>query len=144
MEVLKVKRLTATAVLPARQTAGSAGYDLCADADLTIRPHERIKVPTGIAIAIGDGNVVGLVYARSGLAAKFGVAPINCVGVVDSDYRGELLVPLTNHGEEAFTIARGDRIAQLVLAPVYTPALVEVDELDETVRGAGGFGSTSK
>lgn len=144
MEILKVKRLTSTAVLPARQTAGSAGYDLCADADLVLRPRERVKVPTGIAIGIGDPNIVGLVYARSGLAAKFGIAPINCVGVVDSDYRGELLVPLTNHGTEDFVISRGDRIAQLVLAPVFTPALVEVDELDDTARGAGGFGSTSK
>ena len=145
METLRIKRLRPTAQLPARQTAGSAGYDLCADLTepLTLRPGGIAKVPTGLAIAIGDPSAVGLVYARSGLAAKHGIAPINCVGVIDSDYRGELLVPLTNHGGEAFTIQPGDRIAQLLLAPVFTPTLVEVDELDDTARGAGGFGSTA-
>lgn len=144
MEQVNIKRLRPSAQIPVRQTPGSAGYDLCADPDepLTLQPGEIVKVPTGLAIAIGDPHVVGLVYARSGLASKFGIAPINCVGVVDSDYRGELLVPLTNHGTAPFTIHAGDRIAQLVFAPVYTPELVETDELDDTQRGTGGFGST--
>lgn len=142
MEQLQVKRLTATALLPRRATAGSAGYDLCADEAVTIRPHEIVRVHTGLSIGIGDSRVVGLIYARSGLASKHGIAPINCVGVIDSDYRGELQVPLTNHSETPFEIRPGDRIAQLVLAPVYTPELIEVKELSETQRGEGGFGST--
>lgn len=146
METVCVKRLRPTARIPARQTEGSAGYDLCADLSepLVLQPGDIAKVPTGIAIAIADPGVAGLVYARSGIASKHGIAPINCVGVIDSDYRGELLVPLTNHGKEAFTIQHGDRIAQLIFAPVYTPVLEEVDELDETQRGAGGFGSTNR
>ena len=146
MNKIKVKRLRPTAQIPSRATDGSAGYDLHADLEqpLSIQPGEIKKVPTGIAIAIGDKSAVGLVYARSGLASKFGIAPINCVGVIDSDYRGELFVPLTNHGPEEYTIHPGDRIAQLVLAPIYTPALEEADSLDETDRGAGGFGSTNR
>lgn len=144
MNQLNVKRLTPTAKLPQRATSGSAGYDLCADLaePLELLPGERKKVPTGIAIGIGDAGIVGLVYARSGLSVKHGIAPINCVGVIDSDYRGELLVPLTNHGQEAYVIQPGERIAQLLLAPVFLPELVEVDELEETGRGTGGFGST--
>ena len=146
MNKMNVKRLRPTAQLPSRATGGSAGYDLHADLDapLSIRPGEIKKIPTGIAIAIGDNNAVGLVYARSGLASKFGIAPINCVGVIDSDYRGELLVPLTNHGMEEYVIRPGDRIAQLLLAPIYTPELEETDSLDETDRGDGGFGSTKR
>lgn len=143
MKTLKVKRLTETAKLPFRATEGSAGYDLCADEEVTIHPREAVRVKTGLAVSIGDPAVVGLVYARSGLAFRFGIAPINCVGVIDSDYRGELQVPLTNHGTAPYTIHPGDRIAQLVLAPVYTPEIEEVSELDETVRGEGGFGSTA-
>jgi len=142
MEALSVKRLTETALLPVRATAGSAGYDLCADEDVTLRPGEIRRVHTGIAIAIGDPRIVGLVYARSGLAVKYGVAPVNCVGVIDSDYRGELQVPLTNHGSETVRFSRGDRIAQLVLTPVFLPEIVEAAELDETPRSSGGFGST--
>ena len=143
-ETVAVKRLRPTARIPARQTPGSAGYDLCADLDepLTLAPGDIAKVPTGLAIALRDPHIAGLVYARSGIASKFGIAPINCVGVVDSDYRGELLVPLTNHGREPFTIQSGDRIAQLIFAPICTPELTETDTLDDTERGAGGFGST--
>lgn len=146
METVAIKRLRPTAQIPLRQTPGSAGYDLCADLTepMTLQPGEIRRVPTGVAISIADPGVVGLVYARSGIASKFGIAPINCVGVIDSDYRGELQVPLTNHGGEPYTIQSGDRIAQLVFAPIYTPALVEVDELDDTQRGTGGFGSTSR
>ena len=146
MDTLKVKRLRESATLPCRATRGSAGYDLFADLEkpLTLRPGDIVKIPTGIAIALPDETVVALVYARSGLASKFGIAPINCVGVVDSDYRGELLVPLTNHGREDYTIENGERIAQLLLNPIFTPTLTEVEELDDTERGEGGFGSTSR
>lgn len=146
MEHLKIKRLRESAKIPTRATRGSAGYDLFADLEhpLILRPGDIAKVPTGIAIALPNENTVALVYARSGLASKFGIAPINCVGVVDSDYRGELLVPLTNHGSEDYTIENGDRIAQLLLTPIFTPILDEVEDLDDTERGNGGFGSTSR
>ncbi len=141
-QVLQVKRLDPAARLPQRATAGSAGYDLCANEGVVIQPHQVARVKTGIAVAIGDPGLAGFVYARSGLASRHGIAPINCVGVIDSDYRGELQVPLTNHSDTPFEIQPGDRIAQLVLAPVCTPELREVPELDSTARGTGGFGST--
>lgn len=145
MKTLSVKRLTDTARLPMRQTSGSAGYDLYADVEeLTIQPGEICRVPTGIAVAIGDVHAAAFIYARSGIASKFGVSPANCVGVIDSDYRGEIQVPLMNHGKEPFVIRRGDRIAQLLFAPVFLPKLVECESLDETARGAGGFGSTAR
>jgi len=145
MDTLSVKRLTDTARLPMRQTPGSAGYDLYADVEeLTIHPGEIRRIPTGIAIAIGDIHAAAFIYARSGIASKFGVSPANCVGVIDSDYRGEIQVPLMNHGKEPFVIRRGDRIAQLLFAPVFLPELLECESLDETARGAGGFGSTAR
>lgn len=145
MDMLSVKRLTDTARLPERQTDGSAGYDLYADIEeLTLQPGEIRRIPTGIAIEIGDVRVAAFIYARSGIASKFGVCPANCVGVIDSDYRGEIQVPLMNHGKEPFVIRRGDRIAQLLFAPVFLPELVECESLDETARGAGGFGSTAR
>ena len=144
MDTLSVKRLTDTARLPMRQTPGSAGYDLYADVEeLTIQPGEICRIPTGIAIAIGDIHAAAFIYARSGSASKFGVSPANCVGVIDSDYRGEIQVPLMNHGKKPFVIRRGDRIAQLLFAPVFLPELLECESLDETARGAGGFGSTA-
>ena len=130
--------------LPYYATPGSAAMDLhaCLDEAVTIPAGERRVIPTGLAIALPSADYVALVFARSGLGIKHGVAPANCVGVIDSDYRGELLVGLQNSGGSEFTIQPGDRIAQLMVVPVVQPRLRLVDELDETDRGAGGFGST--
>ena len=140
---LKIKRLRPDAILPRRATAESAGFDLCAclDEDLTIEPFQLVRVPTGLAIALEPGTA-GFVYARSGLASKFGVTLSNCVGVIDSDYRGEVQIAMTNHSQTPFTIHPGDRIAQLVIAPVLLPEPEETDTLPDTQRGSGGFGST--
>lgn len=129
--------------LPAYETAGAAGMDLRAavDAPVTLAPGERAAVPTGIAIALPDGYEAQ-VRARSGLARRHGIAMVNSPGTVDSDYRGELQVLLINLGQEPFTVTRGDRIAQMVVAPVARVAWQEAAVLDGTVRGAGGFGST--
>ena len=144
---LLIKKLSENAVVPQRQTEFSAGYDLsaCCDEPITVKAGQTVKVHTGVAMEIdGDKNTVGLIYARSGIATKFGIAPANCVGVIDWDYRGELIVALHNSSENDFVINHGERIAQLVLAPVFTPEVEVVDELSDTVRGAGGFGSTNK
>lgn len=140
---LKIKRMRENALIPKRATAESAGLDLSAllDEDMVIHPGEIVKIPTGIAIGLEAGTV-GLVYPRSGLASKHGITLANCVGVIDSDYRGEILVPVTNHSSVPFTIHNGDRIAQLVVSPILLPEIEEAGELDETERGAGGFGST--
>ncbi len=132
--------------LPYYATPGSAAMDLhaCVDGAVTIPAGGRRIIPTGIAIALPSPDYVALVYARSGLGIKHGVAPANCVGVIDSDYRGEIIVGLQNSGESDFTVQPGDRIAQLMIAPVVRAAIQMVDELDETARGAGGFGSTGK
>lgn len=132
--------------LPKFATPGSAAMDLlaCIDSPVTLAPGARQTVPTGIAIALPSADYVALVYARSGLGIKHGIAPANCVGVIDSDYRGELLVGLQNSSDQEYTIQPGDRIAQLMIAPVIQAQISMVDELDETVRGAGGFGSTGK
>lgn len=143
---LMIKKLREGAVMPARATEGSAGYDLsaCLEGPLTVGPGETVKVPTGIAAAAeGCGDCVLLIYARSSTATKKGLAPANCVGVVDSDYRGELIVALHNHSGEERVIRPGERIAQLVIAPVLLPETEETDELSDTARGAGGFGSTN-
>ena len=141
---LLIKKLNENAVIPKRQTPYSAGYDLCAcGEDTVIQVGETAKIHTGISAEVdGSKDVVLLIYARSSLASKFGIAPANCVGVVDWDYRGEIIVALHNSGKEAFTVKHGDRIAQLVITPVFTPDVEEVTELSETVRGEGGFGST--
>ncbi|MEM1485074.1 dUTP diphosphatase [Oscillospiraceae bacterium PP1C4] len=143
--MLKIKRLRKSAQLPQNATAGSAGYDLCADIDLpaVILPGETAKIPTGLAMQI-EAGFAGFVFARSGLGIKHGIVPANCVGVIDSDYRGEVLVGLHNHGQASFTVQPGDRIAQLVLLPVHTPEIELCDELDDTARGEGGFGSTGR
>ena len=141
---LQVKKLREGALVPRRATEGSAGYDLhaCLDGPLEILPGETRTVPTGIAIALPGPGCAAFVYARSGLGIKHGIVPGNCVGVIDSDYRGELLVGLHNHSAKPFTIRPGDRVAQIIIAPVLCPVLIECDELDDTARGAGGFGST--
>ena len=143
---LKIKKLDPRAVLPTRATPGRAGMDLYAllDAPLTILPGQRAGVPTGIAIGLPSPETVGLVYARSGLATKHGLTLSNCVGVIDSDYTGELRVGMVNLSDEPYTIEPGERIAQLVIAPVLLPAVEEVAELEKTARGDGGFGSTGR
>jgi dUTP pyrophosphatase len=127
--------------LPAYATDGAAGMDVLAAEDVTLAPRARHAVATGLAMAIPQGYEIQ-VRPRSGLALKHGISVPNTPGTIDSDYRGELKVILINHGSDPFVITRGDRIAQLVLAPVVQAGWVEVDELDETARGAGGFGST--
>ncbi|MDR2932599.1 MAG: dUTP diphosphatase [Oscillospiraceae bacterium] len=146
MDKLKVMRVRPGACLPARATQGSAGYDLaaCLDAAAVIPAGGRLMIPTGIAIAIGDPGVVALIFGRSGLGVKSGIVPANAVGVVDSDYRGELMVGLANHSDMDYTVRHGDRIAQMVLTPVLTPELVECGDLSETARGASGFGSSGR
>lgn len=143
---LKIKKLNDNAIIPKAATGGSAGMDLyaCLDSDVVLKPGERALIPTGIAIALPDSNYVAYIYARSGLAIKYGITLSNCVGVVDSDYRGEVKVGLVNLSDEDYTVSSGERIAQMVIAPVIIPEINEVDELDETERGAGGFGSTGK
>lgn len=144
---LLIKKLNENAVVPKRQTEFSAGYDLsaCCGEPITVKAGETVKVHTGVSMEIeGDKNTVGLIYARSGIATKFGIAPANCVGVIDWDYRGELIVALHNSSGSDFVINHGERIAQLVLAPVFTPDVEVVEELSDTARGAGGFGSTNK
>lgn len=131
--------------LPVRQSAGAAGMDLMAaippGATLTIAPGERMLVPTGLAISLPEG-LEAQVRSRSGLALKHGMSVLNAPGTIDCDYRGEIGVILVNHGREPFTISRGDRIAQLVIAPVVFAELVEVEDLHESARGSRGFGST--
>ncbi len=129
---------------PFYATPGAAAMDLhaCIDQDLVIPAGKRQVVPTGIAIALPSADYVALIFARSGLGIKHGVAPANCVGVIDSDYRGEILVGLQNSGDADYTIHPGDRIAQLMLTPVLQAKVTMVDELDQTDRGAGGLGST--
>ena len=131
---------------PFYASAGAAAMDLhaCMDAAVTIPAGERRMIPTGIAIALPSADYVALVYARSGLGVKHGVAPANCVGVIDSDYTGEIRVGLVNLSDTAYTIQPDERIAQLVVMPVCLPDILEVEELDQTERGAGGFGSTGK
>ena len=140
---VRIKKLREDAVIPAYGTAFAAGADLyaCLDEPLTIAPGETKMVHIGVAMELPEGYV-GLIYARSGLATKRGLAPANKVGVIDSDYRGELMVSLHNHGTTAQMVEPGERVAQLVVAPYITADFEEADELSDTVRGAGGFGST--
>ena len=130
--------------LPRYQTAGAAAMDLCACVDeaVTLAPGQRRGIPTGIAIALPSPDYVALVFVRSGMGFRHGIALSNGVGVIDSDYRGEICVPLINLGKEAFTIEPGMRIAQLVASPILLPEIEVTDTLTETQRGAGGFGST--
>ena len=143
MEAIRVKKLRPGATLPAYGSLGAAGADLTACLDVTIAPGQTVFIPTGIALEV-PANCAGLIYARSGMACKQGLAPANKVGVIDSDYRGEILVALHNHGCQSRVIKPGQRIAQLLITPVLTPAYEEVPELSDTLRDAGGFGSTGK
>jgi dUTP pyrophosphatase len=142
---VNVKRLDSRAKLPAFSSSAAAGADLFAilDADLLIAPGETVLVHTGLAMEIPEG-FVGLIYARSGLASKRGLAPANKVGVIDADYRGEIMVALHNHSLAAQTIANGERIAQMVISQVPVIEYDEVTELSDTIRGDGGFGSTGR
>ena len=140
---VRVKKVRDGAKLPVYGSAYAAGADLyaCTAEEITVPPHGTAFIPTGIAVELPAGTV-GLVYARSGLACKRGLAPANKVGVIDCDYRGEVMVALHNHGASERRIEAGERIAQLVIAPYYTAEFCEQEELSATVRGAGGFGST--
>ena len=140
---VEIKKLSEDAVLPAYQTEGAAGMDIsaCLTEDVILNPMERKLIPTGFAIAVPNGYAAYL-YARSGLASKKGITLPNCVGVIDSDYRGEVKVALVNLSDEPFEIKNGDRIAQMVISPVIQAILVEKEELSETKRAGGGFGST--
>ena len=131
---------------PTYATAGSAGMDLraCIDGGVTIAPGDQALIPTGLSIALPSPDFVALLYARSGLAIKHGLSPANCVGVIDSDYRGEVVVALRNYGREPYTVEPGERVAQLVITPVVQAHIAVAEELDDTARGAGGFGSTGK
>lgn len=145
MEAIRVKKLRENALLPTYGSAEAAGADLyaCLDAPISIMPGQSVFVPTGLAMEIPVGYA-GLIYARSGLACKRGLAPANKVGVVDSDYRGEFMIVLHNHGTQTQIVNHGERIAQLVITPVFTPGFAEVDVLTDTQRSDGGFGSTGK
>lgn len=145
MDAIRVKKVNPNAILPTYGSQEAAGADLyaCLQEPVTVLPGETVFVPTGLSMEIPKG-CAGLIYARSGLACKRGLAPANKVGVIDSDYRGEFIVVLHNHGVTPQQITHGERIAQLVITPVLTPAYVETDSLSDTDRGAGGFGSTGK
>lgn len=141
---IKIKKLNPNAKIPKRATAGSAGMDLyaCIDEPVTIAPGQLAVVPTGIAIALPDNSCAAFLYARSGLGVKHGICLSNGVGVIDSDYRGEICAGICNVSDKPYTIEPDERVCQMVIAPVLTPDVVEVTELDDTQRGKGGFGST--
>lgn len=145
MSRVKIKRLNEMAIIPTRGSKEAAGYDLYAAIPESIRinPHETVKVGTGLAFELPKGTF-GAIFPRSGYATKFGLRPANCVGVCDSDYRGEYIVAIHNDSDSIQTINPGERIAQLILMPYITMIFKEVDELSDTKRGAGGFGSTGK
>ncbi len=145
METIRVKKLHPNAVLPTYGSAEAAGADLyaCLDQPVTIQPGETAWIGTGLALEVPKG-CAGLVFARSSMGAKRGLAPANKVGVIDSDYRGEIRVVLLNHSRQPQTVENGERVAQFLITPVVTPAYVQVEELTDTTRGTGGFGSTGK
>ncbi len=140
---VKIKKLNDKAIIPSYGSPFAAGADLyaCTEGDVVVLPHTTAVIPTGVALELPVGYA-GLIYARSGLATKKGLAPANKVGVVDCDYRGEVKVALHNHGEVPQTVAAGERIAQLVITPYITAEFIVSEELSDTVRGEGGFGST--
>lgn len=143
MTNVNIKKLNPKATIPTYGSEYAAGCDLyaCLEESVTIEPHTTVLIKTGLALEVPVGYA-GLIYARSGLASKRNLAPANKVGVVDADYRGEVMVALHNHGTMAQTIEHGERIAQMVIAPFLTANFIQVDELSDTVRGEGGFGST--
>lgn len=145
MYEVKFKKMRPSAKLPSYATEGAAAIDLSAaiDEEITLAPSERRLIPTGIAISIPK-NTVAILSARSGLSSKKGITAANGIGVIDSDYRGEIFFSAVNLSTEAYTITPGERVAQLMLMPVYAMSLVETDDLDKTTRGEGGFGSTGK
>ena len=144
--ILHIKKMREGAAIPQRATSGSAGVDLCAciDAPLPIPARGSVTIPTGIAIAIGRPDVAAFVFGRSGLGIRHGIVPSNAVGVIDSDYRGEIMVGLSNHSDTGYTVQPGERIAQMVLMPVFLPQIEECELLPVTQRGEGGFGSTGR
>ncbi|MBP7347352.1 MAG: dUTP diphosphatase [Butyrivibrio sp.] len=142
---IRIKKLTQTAQIPMRGSEYAAGYDLYADIqeNVCVAPHTSVKIPTGLALEIPEGYF-GAVYARSGLACKESLRPANCVGVIDADYRGPVMVVLHNDSEQAREITPGERVAQLVIMPFLPVLFKEVDDLTQTIRGEDGFGSTGK
>lgn len=145
MELIRIKKLHPDATIPTYGSAEAAGADLyaCLEQEVTIPAGKTVLIPTGLAMEIPKG-CAGLIYARSSMGTKRGLAPANKVGVIDSDYRGQIHVVLLNHGKTEQTIQHGERIAQFLITPVLTPAYEEADELTDTSRGTGGFGSTGK
>ena len=145
MNAIRVRKLNPNADLPTYGSMEAAGADLsaCIDAPITIQPGETAWIPTGLSLEVPKG-CAGLIYARSSMGVKRGLAPANKVGVIDSDYRGEIRVVLLNHGKTPQVVENGERVAQFLITPVLTPAYEEVSELTETERGGGGFGSTGK
>ena len=145
MEPIRIKKLRTDAILPTYGSAEAAGADLyaCLDDCVSIPAGKTVFIPTGIALEVPVG-CAGLIYARSSMGTKRGLAPANKVGVIDSDYRGQVMVALHNHGQEDQLIQPNERIAQLLITPVFTPGFVEVADLTDTVRGDGGFGSTGR
>ena len=147
MAMVQIKKLREDAVIPTRGSKFAAGYDLCAcldgDEAVTIPPRHTVVLHTGLSFALQEGTF-GAVFARSGLASRQGLRPANCVGVIDSDYRGECMVALHNDSGEERTVRHGDRVAQLILLPFLPMEFEEADELPDTARGAGGFGSTGR
>lgn len=144
METLKIRKVSENAIIPKRATDGSAGLDLCAciDKPITLNGGETALIPTGLAIELPSAEYGAFVFARSGLAIKHGIGLLNSVGVIDSDYRGEIKVGVINQIKAPYTIEPGERVAQMVIMPVSMMPVVEVETLGETDRGAGGFGST--
>lgn len=143
---LKIKKLREEAKIPKRATNGSAGMDLyaCLEQSITLAPGQLTVVPTGIAIELPDNTCAAFLYARSGLGVKHGICLSNGVGVIDSDYRGEICVGLCNVSDKPYVIEPNERVAQMVIAPVLTPEITEVTELGDTQRGSGGFGSSGR
>ena len=146
MSILKVKLVREGAQLPKRETVGSAGHDLraCIEEDLIIPAGEGVRLPTGIAIEMERAEYVAIIASRSSMAYKYGISMGNGIGVIDSDYRGEISVFLRNNSDTDFVVHPGDRVAQLLLMPVALPEIIQVEELSDTERGAGGFGSTGR